>query len=840
MAGRTNRPVWETSDVDRKPMSTWPKPTSTWPNPTPRSPNGTDAFLPSGAVEHRPDPGPSRPAAVYSTMSGNGSSSTSGTITGNDRYNGRAKCPDTIHKIADDFRFTYGYDYYDHKGTPLPPLSELALMDPNLGDYIANGPARYPASPPGPSRGHRLQSPFAPAYPPPTATVAPAELVTGERPTVSQPRTSGNATTDCRCPTCSDGTPVKCFQCQLARQYELLSKVWEDERARSEQSWQRMESILREETRFTVDYYRGLWNAEKTQLETDIAYLCDQIRRLGDENLVLRGKLADQVQAGEPIIYQGSFQGNTPLVDGSPPSPVRPSPISPIVGSPLSPVRPSPRSPIVGSPRSPTRPSPRSPIRPSPRSPIRPSLRSPIVGSPRSPVRPSPRSPIVPAPRNPSRLGTSVSPLASAPPTLPSARVSMSPQPGHETIPISPTFSPFLPSSPYPNAGAASGGVSTPVRSPKRPLSVIDVHELDPKLEGISLRASTVRKTTFEEAPPDGSPPSKRRRSLSHDYYIVTNEHGEDEVKDTKKSEYEEYREDAERRLTMYAGYTPSGYSPSLPSEIVLLRGQGSVTPTASSSFLPERHDSLEAEDRSVTATAREEVGESSGVSYPDLSHDLGRADSPGVLSAASGDAPLKGPLMIKNIPAQDELFLAALNERLEPISQGQDALPRAVQTPVAVPASLSVVHGEPCDGADASQTTAPDNTDISGTQSEIDEEHDGVHVEMDRPISPLPTQNDVSQRRDDLAQPKQPKYRIKWAEGLTYAYDGTPIKAEPSDYPYSFEYDEDLPANVEAPPTVPVKTEDSDDDSDGRSSEPEVAIKFRSTSNFGAPFGRR
>ncbi|KAL7963149.1 hypothetical protein V8C34DRAFT_82927 [Trichoderma compactum] len=837
MAGRTNRPVWETSDVDRKPMLFRP-------NQTRRSPNGTDAFLPSGAVEHRLDPGPSRPATGHRTMSGNGSSSTSGTITGNDRYNGRATSLDTDYKIADDFRFTYGYDYYDHRGTPLPPLSRLALMDPNLGGYIANGPARYPASPPGPTRGHRLQSPFAPVYPPPTSTIAPAELVAGARPTVSPPRTSGSAATDCHCLTCSDGTPAKCFQSQLARQYELLSTVWEDERARSEQARQRVESILREETRITVDYYRDLWDHEKTQLETEIAYLCEQVRRLGDENLVLRGKLADQVQVGEPIIYQGSFQGNTPLVDGSPPSPVRPSPISPIVGSPISPARPSPISPIAGSPLSPPSPVARQQssgagssdsARDNRRVPGLPGCYSHLFfgfGFPASPQ--------VPTPRNPSPLGTSVSPLASAPPTLPSARVSMSPQPGHETIPISPTFSPFLPSSPYPNAGAASGGVSTPVRSPKRPLSVIDVHELDPKLEGISLRESTVRKTTFEEAPPDG-PPSKRRRSSSHDYYIVTNVQGDDEVKDAKKTEYEEYREDAERRLTMYAGYTPSCYSPSLPSEIVLLRGQGSVTPTVSSSFLPERYDSLEAEDRSVTATAREEVGESGGVSYPDLSNDLARADSPGVLSAASGDAPLKGPLMIKNIPAQDELFLAALNERLEPISQGQDALPRAMQTPVAVPASLSAVHDEPFDGADASQTTAPDNTDISGTQSEIDEEHDGVHVKMDRPIFPWPTQNDIGQRRDDHAQPKQPKYRIKWAEDPSYAYDGTPIKAEPTDYPYSFEYDgEDLPAKVEASPTVPVKTEDSDDDSDGRSSEPEVAIKFRSTSNFGAPFGRR
>ncbi|KAJ4865086.1 hypothetical protein T069G_01616 [Trichoderma breve] len=814
MAGRTNRrPFWETSDVDRKPPVLLFRP-----NQTRRSQNGTDAFLPSGAVEYRSDPGPSWPANSYSTMSGNGSSNTRGNITGNDRYNGRVTSLDTDHEIAAAFRFT-------HEGTPLPSLSILAATDPNLGQYIAYSPARHPASPPGPSRGHRLQSPFAPVYPPPTATVAPAELDAGARPTVSPPRTSGNATTDCHCLTCSDGTPAKCLQSQLARQSELLDTAWKEERARSGLFWQRVESILREETRITVDHYRDLWDAERTQLKAENDYLSEQLKRLGDENLVLRGKLADQVQAGEPIIYEGSFRGNTPLVDGSPPSPVVPSPLSPIVGSPLSPVGGSPPSPVArrqsggaGSSDS---------ARDNRRISGLPGCYAHLFGLG------LPASPQVPTPRNPSPPGTAVSPPpASAPQTLPSARISMSPQPGHDTIPISPTFSPFLPSSPYPDAGAASGGVSTPVRSPKRPLSVIDVHELDPKLEGISLRANAVRRSTFEEAPPDGSPPSKRRRSLSHDYYIVTNVQGEDEVTDTKKIEDEE---DEERRLTMHAGSTPPPYSPSLPSEILRLRSQNSATPTASS-FLPERYDSLETEDRSVTATAKEEVGESSGVSYSDLSNHLGRADSPGVLSAASGDAPLKGPLMIKNIPAQDELFLAALNERLEPISQGQDALPRAVQTPVAVPASLSAVHGEPFDGADASQTTAPDNTDISGTQSEIDGELDGAHEKMDQPVFPWPIPSNSGQKSDVHAQPRRPAYRIKYPDHPGYGYDGTAIKAEPTDYPFTYEYD----TEVEAAPTVPVKAEDSDDDSDGRNSEPEVSIKFKSTSNFGAPFGRR
>ncbi|KAL6698429.1 hypothetical protein J3F84DRAFT_346757 [Trichoderma pleuroticola] len=903
MAGRTNRPVWETPDMDRKPILLFRA------NQTRRSQDGTDAFLPSGAVEHRPNPGPSRPANGDSSMSGNGSNRPT-----SDGYNGRVVNYGPDNTLVDAFRGVYGYDYYDHPGPVLPSLEALARMDPRLLEFQAA--ARHRVNPPGPSRGPRLQSPFAPVYPQPTATAAPvypqptataapAEVVAGQGPTVSPPCTSGNATTGsrcCGCVDCSGSTAAKCHQCQLNQQHQLLTTLWEEERVHAEQARWRFHGILQEENRISMDHMRSFWTAERTQLKAEIDYLSEQVQRIGDENIVLRGRLEDQVQAGEPIIHQGSFRGNTPLVDGSPPSPIPAgSPLSPVAASPLSPVVSSHPSPYTACPWSPVDVDPLSPVfgnHPSPvvagpLSPVAVEPLSPVIGSPPSPVAIGPPSPTIGSPlspvfgnhpspvarrqsggagspgsarnihqvyglpgcysnlfglgysaSNPSPLGTSVSLLASAPPNRASAtRISMSPQPGQDTIPISPTFSPFLPSSPCPDAGAASGSVSTPVRSPKRPLSAVDVHEPDPKLEGSSLRASTVRKTTFEEAPPDGSPPSKRRRSLSHDYCIVSNLQGEVvDANDPKRADYEELAE-MQRRYPDNYHYPTESRRLRLQErlqELLQERRRDSATPTASS-VLHEGCDSLETEDRSATATAREEVGESSGVAYTDPSNHLRRVDSSGVLSAASGDAPLKGPLMIKNIPAQDELFLAALNERLEPISQGQDALPRAVQTPVAVPAPLSAVHDGPLDGADARQTTAPDNTDISGTQSEMDEEHDGVHGNMDRPVFRWPTQNDDDQRRDAHAQPMQRASRSKWPANPGVAYDGTLIKQEPPEFPwFTYRDDKHLPANAEASPAVPIKREDSGDDSDGRNSEPEVAIKFRSTRNFGAPFGRR
>lgn len=46
-------------------------------------------------------------------------------------------------------------------------------------------------------------------------------------------------------------------------------------------------------------------------------------------------------------------------------------------------------------------------------------------------------------------------------------------------------------------------------------------------------------------------------------------------------------------------------------------------------------------------------------------------------------DVPLKGPLMVKNIPAQDEIFWALVDKKLEPISHGEDALPTVIKSRV-------------------------------------------------------------------------------------------------------------------------------------------------------------
>ncbi|KAL7938259.1 hypothetical protein V8C35DRAFT_145899 [Trichoderma chlorosporum] len=836
MAGRTNRPAWETPNEDRKPILYGP-------HQMVRTPNGADSFLPSGAVDYIPGPRPPRPTG---NAARNGSSSRTGNVSGNgnnngngngngngnDNGNGNGNGNDNVNN--GNVNGNGVAPFVPSYGPPAPcEIGCVKCEPPTLPPLSTCCPPWYPPEIRYP-RTAAASNPFAPIYPPSSSTFAPHEPPGGMRPSVSLPSMSRNAATSCRCLVCSDPSPNRCFQSQLARQIELIGMAWEEEHAHIEQVRLRLESIIREESRITMDHYRGLWEAERVQLRNEIQYLNEQVKRLGDENLVLRSEAADRhQQAGEPIIHHGSFQGNTPLVDGSPPSP-RAS-------------RQSGDAPRFDGAREDFFPT-------GPLGYFASLLAFDYPASPH--IRPSALLP--PAHVFASAPGSPMPPLASASANLPTRHTSMSPQPGHGTTPMSPVFPPPYSASPSPLPECESpvAGASAPTRSPKRPLSVIDVHELDPKLEGISLRASAIRKPTFKEAPSDESPPSKRRRSLSQEYYIVSRLKEEDDEADVKKTEADvkksvedvdetdvkkteedvdetdvkmseqdeeetdvkmseqdeeetdmkmSEQDEEERRLTMYAGCTPI-HSPSpRPGH-----SQGSPTPTASS-VLPQGRNVLKTEDGDATATAAEHGDESSRASISGLSGQRGRADScssdscsQGVLSVASGDAPLKGPLMIKNIPAQDELFLAALNEKLAPISQGQDALPRVVQTPVAMSPPHDAVHVK-------MEDTHTDS--LSGA----DEDKQDAHIKVEQPA--------VHIRR-----PGQP----------AFAHDGTAIKMELRDPEFFYARDaDDVPVKRESSPVVAVKKEDSDDDSGSASPEPVVALKFKSTSNFGAPFGK-
>ncbi|KAK1255951.1 hypothetical protein MKX07_008210 [Trichoderma sp. CBMAI-0711] len=668
----------------------------------------------------------------------------------------------------------------------MPTLPAPGLMSP-----FAAGHHSYHPQPSAPF------DPYAPGHhsyhPQPSVPFGP-NAPRREFPSFFGPQNPGHDGSTCRCSVCSSGSPAMCFQQQLAKQQASINAVWDDERTRFEACRSRVEYLVRQEGRIILDHYRQGWDEERDRLQSEITalrntikgfedghlQLCedhrklwvenlklhDDVSRLQEDNSRLRQTLSNSSDA--PLQAQGAVEGATVHHSNAQSMSTNP----PELAASSQGGRPSGRSPrnnpwsawVDSLPRStsmvdsicpvqaPTRATSRSPPPPpagisasqgpelselpserhalmSPQPEYGSNISSPVLSLyQRSPV------PLGPASSNSARLDSPVPFCPASPNLVRSESVTSyhpaSPVPFRLDSPM-----PFCPASPT----LARPASPVPKRSPKRPLSVIDINEVDAGLEGISLRANTVRRTTFAaEGTSEGAPPSKRQRSLSQEYCIVNNLLDDDD--EEAEEEYDDERDKEEvRRLKMHAGHTPPPQSP--PAR----HSQGSPTPLAPSSP-PERK--------------------------PVIVGDMAMAESLRSASEDSGDVPLDGPLMMLNDPAEDESFLAALNQKLEPISQGVDALPRAVQPSIGLPASLSAEEPEV-----------------------------GV-FKLEQPSSlPIKTED---------------------------------IKLEQHSYPI-------IKTEVKTEDVKPyIKDEDDDDYSDdAKGAEPDVPIKFKSTRNFGAPFGR-
>ena len=228
--------------------------------------------------------------------------------------------------------------------------------------------------------------------------------------------------------------------------------------------------------------------------------------------------------------------------------------------------------------------------------------------------------------------------------------------------------------------------LSSPSDDATTPVPVIDVQEIDPKLEGIPLKATAVQKSTFADgatstdnpSSPIASPPgpaTKQPEQLGRPSNIRGS---------SKEFTLQALSAVESRRLTMHAGHTPN-HSLSLfptvnPTDTDAIVGEG-ATPTVETvidlaAALPE--EPVKSPAATIVQTARRD----SKVSFVSFAAEELDPDHPEpVFEPDEGDKPLKGPLMIRNMPAKDELFWEAVNKKLEPISQGQNALPAVMQT---------------------------------------------------------------------------------------------------------------------------------------------------------------
>ncbi|RDA91429.1 hypothetical protein CP533_6260 [Ophiocordyceps camponoti-saundersi (nom. inval.)] len=275
----------------------------------------------------------------------------------------------------------------------------------------------------------------------------------------------------------------------------------------------------------------------------------------------------------------------------------------------------------------------------------------------------------------------------------------------------------------------------------KGAVPIIDVQELDPKLEGIPIKANAVQKWTFSIAPNPRQPASKyragqvlgpgqcrtrrqqNRRSLDRGRISRDRQTSRDQTLQVLAVE-------ESRRLTMHAGHTPNHSLSLLPT----MTAAGGDSDGGRST-----HGTDARQDADACAGDQDATLESGPVPARDVQEppkedqdgdDEDEDDGDEGFLDPCDDAPLKGPLMIKNIPAQDDLFFAQLDQRLEfVISGGQDALPSVLRAPSPAGQPMGSHPPAPSGPPRLAWDGAPDAED------EVKDGHEGEDVEPDVPL---------------------------------------------------------------------------------------------------------
>ncbi|KAM0355675.1 hypothetical protein ACHAPU_000060 [Fusarium lateritium] len=410
---------------------------------------------------------------------------------------------------------------------------------------------------------------------------------------------------------------------RLVQQNQSIREAWEAERNHLEANRRRVEEVYQEE-RLIMDEVRDTWEAEKEDMAREIEELKARVHRLEGENSALKAVTAQSIQVTGVVSPLASQRGGSG--EGSLDNFYSPAPPGRLMSR--------------------------------------------------------PQNPNIPA-------GISMTDASFLPPGLDGASrrphfVSSSARASPTTQPESSPFIPLDPRMQTQNP-IAKDFLPSPTEDAATPVPVIDVQEIDPKLEGIPLKATAVQKPTFaagaspHENPtsPVTSPPGPAAQSPEQSRRPL-NARGS-----SKEHTLQVLSAVESRRLTMHAGHTPN-HSLSMfpkvnPTDPAAILGEG-ATPIAETIRNLDTA-AIGGEPRDTLLVPMQSDRRDSKVSFISCTEELDPGAVDAMMEPSDGDKPLKGPLMLRNMPAKDELFWEEVHKKLEPISQGQNALPAVMQT---------------------------------------------------------------------------------------------------------------------------------------------------------------
>lgn len=190
------------------------------------------------------------------------------------------------------------------------------------------------------------------------------------------------------------------------------------------------------------------------------------------------------------------------------------------------------------------------------------------------------------------------------------------------------------------------------------PSKVIDVQQYHKDLEGIHLKENFVLKETFTDTPSS----SGSRNSSGK---VSPPQYPEGAKSLARARSIKALRADADSRLTMHAGHTPTvSLSIAHTGTSNTVVSSGSNTPTLTSGD---------------GATSVDNKRESSEPAEP-VPTGIDDDHMPAILEPSDDDPELKGPLTLRNMPAKDEVFLRRLSDKLEKVTSGEDATPTVLK----------------------------------------------------------------------------------------------------------------------------------------------------------------
>jgi len=197
----------------------------------------------------------------------------------------------------------------------------------------------------------------------------------------------------------------------------------------------------------------------------------------------------------------------------------------------------------------------------------------------------------------------------------------------------------------------------------------------------------------------------------------------------------------------MHAGHTPnhslSVFPKVNPTDAASILGEG-ATPTVETAIDLSASAVVTEDGKGDTLSLPAQTDRrDSKVSFVSFTEELDPNAPDAMMEPSDGDKPLKGPLMLRNMPAKDELFWEEVHKKLEPISQGQNALPAVMQSQelcsTAGPSGSNVpTHGLKQGGPIGGDGSADAQANSDGS----DGEGDAKAIEADVPLKLKSTSN--------------------------------------------------------------------------------------------------